>query len=809
MRNSLLLLALLPMQFLLAQGPGSQQPKSPGVLAKIVDPDNHPLPYATLALYTLPDTTLVNGNTSNEQGMVFVEAQPGAYIGKVTFLTFKPTWTDVFNVPAQGVARLGQITMQPDTKSLEEVVVAEERSDMQLQLDKRVYNVAKDPVNVGKNAQEILDNIPSVTVDVEGNVALRGSQNVRILIDGKPSGMMMSGPDALRQLQGSQIESIEVITNPSARYDAEGEVGIINIVLKKDKAKGLNGSLDANTGWPHRHGIGLNVNYRKNWFNLFGSAGVNYRKSPGTGYSYSEFNLPDTSFAYERIRERTRGGLGTNFRLGADFYLNEHNTITASASYDYDNDNNSSTLTYRDLDGQGNLLQEVIRTEDENELEHDIEMNLNYRKTFPQKDREWTIALQQIVRDDTELADLEESVQGSLGEGTLQRSSNTEDQRNWLFQTDYVHPFHEKGKFETGGKATLRVIDNDYSVEEEQSNGEWEPLPGFNSRFLYYENIYAAYVMAGDQFGKWQIQLGLRSEYSDITTEIRDIDSVNSRKYIGFFPSANVNYQFSDNSTLQLSYSRRINRPWFRALLPFFGFSDSRNLFSGNPNLQPEYTHSMEAGYLRTFDKGSVLGSVYYRYRTQVTERITTVDSITGITRILPVNLAEENNFGLEFNFNYRPYRWWTLNVNGNFYRAITEGSYEGQDLSRDTYTWSTRGMTRFTVWKKLDLQGTFMYRGPQETTQGRSKGLYGIDLAASKDILKGNGTITLSVRDLLNSHKWRWITDTPEYYSENEFQWHSRQITLNFNYRLNQKKQRGRNGQNGGQMENMDDMGM
>ncbi len=786
-------------------GAGQQRYAGPAIVGRIVDAQDEPVPYATVAIYAAGDSSLVDGVTSGPNGFFLAKVPAGKYYLTITFLSYQPQTISGIEV-TDAPYRVGKITLQANSQALDEVVVQGERAEMELKLDKRVFNVSKDPNNLGLNASELLDNLPSVTVDVDGNVALRGSQNVRILINGKPSGIVGTTTDALRQLQGSMIESIEVITNPSARYEAEGDVGIINIVLKKQKKQGFNGSVDVNAGYPENFGAGINMNWRKDWINFFTNYNITYRNSPGRGYSLQTFDLPDSTFSYERIQDRSRGGLRNNIQLGSDMYLNDKNVITTSVFYRVSDGLNESLLTYNDYGATGQLLRNVERTDIEEEFSHDLEIALNYTKTFDQKDRKWTIDLQRNISDDTEESDLNEfATNDPTYPEIVQRSYNEEDQRTWLFQTDYVHPFGENGQFEMGARSTIRVIENIFVVEQKENGDGFAPLPGFDNEFIYNEAIHAGYVQAGNKFGDISVQAGLRGEYTDLSTELVKTQETNPRSYFNLFPSANLGYEFGQGNTLQLSYSRRINRPRFRSLLPFFGFSDSRNFFSGNPDLNPEFAHSFEMNYLKYMKKGSIFASVYYRYRTDVIDRITTVDS-NGFTRIFPVNLATEDNFGIELTGSYRPVKWWSINGSVNFYRAITSGNYEDLELFRDTYTWTARGMSKWTIAKEYDLQATVFYRAPQETTQGRSLSLTSLDLTVARDILQGNGTISFRVSDVFNSRKWRWQIDTPEYQFDSEFQWRVRQFMLNFNYRINQKKQRGRGGRGDFDAE---DMGM
>jgi len=775
----------------------TQTNNTASISGTVTDDRGNPIPFASVVLYKQSDSSMVNGTASNNDGEFSIQANPGSYYLLATFLSYKMKVVDNIQLNQKGV-HLGKLILLQESTTLGDVSITAQKSEMELKLDKRIFHVGKDLANTGSNGAEILDNVPSVSVDVDGNVSLRGSEGVRILIDGKPSGLMgVNSADALRQLQGNMIDRVEIITNPSARYDAEGEVGIINIILKKERRKGFNGSLQITGGYPDNYKGGFSLNYRKKSINFFTSYGLSYRKTPGSGYSWQEFSK-DSTYKSDRVRDHTRGGLSNNLRIGTDFFLDKYNTLTVSGLYRVSTGTNDALIIYNDFDSKDQLTQTVTRDEDEEESKQNIETTFSYKKTYSKKDKEWTVDIKWMQSDDSESGNLIETNTRRILP-VNQRTSNTEDEKNWLFQTDYVEPLGKNFRFETGAKSTIRTINNAYKVELQGKDKSWTSVEAYDNHFIYDEEIYAGYLILSKQAKKFSIQLGLRAEFSDITTELKNTNVLHNREYFGMFPSLHFSFKVDSSNTLQLSYSRRLTRPRFWHLLPFFGFSDNRNFFSGNPDLKPEYTHSLEMGYLKYFENGSLLSSVYYRYRSGVIERITAVDS-TGYTRRFPINLSFQNAFGIEFDINYQIVKWWQLNGSFNFYQAITEGNYNGEEYGSDTYSWRARGSTKITFFKKVNSQISIRYRAPRETTQGRSLASYSVDVGISMEILKKKGTISINVKDLFNTRKHRSITENiPDYYSESEFQWRSRQILLSFNYRINQKKKRSRSYQNGG----------
>lgn len=773
------------------QGTGAQFLLS----GKIMDTENAVVPFGNAAVYNALDSVLVTGAVSDAEGRFEVGVKPGSYYLRITFLSYEDKVIPGVTV-TNGDINLGTIVLNPSTDVLDEVIVQGEKYAVELQLDKRVFNVSQDLSNIGANAADILGNLPSISVDIDGAVSLRGSENVTIWINGRPSSLTSRDPDALRKLQGNMIERVEVITNPSSRYDAAGEVGIINIILKKNQEKGVNGSFMVNGGVPEMYGGSYSINYRNRKTNLFSSYGIDYRQSPGKGTSYQEYTSADTSFAYVQNNDRTRGGLSHNFMVGMDYFLNDQNSLTGTFLFNPSNGVNRATTEYLDYDEDGDLTNTTIRTETEKEDEENVELSLNYKKEFKGAGRLLTADFQWIRSVDNESTDYSQAV--NAGNVTLQRAVNNANETNWLFQSDYIHPLSKDTKLEGGIKTTTRTIKNDFSLEEQDDELNWIPFDAFTNNMVYTERIHAIYIMANTKFNKLALQGGLRGELSDITTELIATNQVNKQDYFNLFPSAGLSFEFKKDNTLQFTYSYRISRPDFRNLLPFSDFRDPRVYFVGNPNLRPEYTNSYDLGYLLNWNTGSILSSVYYRHRTDVIQRITDPPE-NGVAQVIPINLAEENAYGVEFNLSFSVQDWWKINSSSNFFRAITEGVYKDEVLYSDTYTWTNRTTSKMTFYKSLDFQVSYNYRAPRVRPQGEDLSIYSIDLGLARDVLNGKGTVTAGVRDLMNSRKRRTIVDTQGYYSNSEFQWRARQFTVTFTYRLNREKEKQNNRSGGG----------
>ena len=748
-----------------------------------------PIPFASISIFQQGDSVATKTRTSSLEGAFTLTLEPNEYILYVRFFSFQTKTIPNINLIDNDID-LGDVVLEPEAKQLDEVVIITEKNQMKLELDKRVYNVKENLTNAGANATDVLENIPSVSVDVDGNISLRGSENVQVLIDGKPSGLVGSDLAGLTQIQGSMIERVEIITNPSSRYDAQGGAGIINIVLKKEREKGLNANFEVATGYPHKHQISTNLNYRTKTFNVFAGVGVYYRRTPGVGNSFQTFNEDDSIFYYQKDNERIRSDKGYNIQLGSDIFINKKNTLTVSSVYKQSAGDNLSSNSYTDFDENRIFVEQSLREENELEEESLIEGSIRHEKTFKKKNHTWTNYVKVIESRDNENSEITQTYSLTPDSLLNQFSDNLEQEFNFLAQSDYVQPISENGRIEAGVKSSIRVVENNFAVTQLTATGQEAILPAFNNDFTYEENIHAAYTQYGNKYKKLSYQLGLRSEYSDITTTLVRTNEVNNRSYLNFFPSVFLSTPIDSNSTLQWSYSRRISRPRSRHFVPFYNFNDNRNLRTGNPNLNPEYTNSFDVSYLSYLDKGSFLASMYYRHSTGVIQRITISDSV-GITQTLPVNLATEHAVGMELTANYDFTTWWKTSASLNVFNTKIIGDYDDFVLDRNALGWRGQFSSKIDLYKKTTFQAMFNYLSPQNTPQGRRKSIASLDLALSKDVLSGRGTLVFSVRDVFNSRKWRRVVDAPTYYLESDYLRSRRQFMLTFTYHINPPKRK------------------
>ncbi|MEO9870553.1 TonB-dependent receptor [Ekhidna sp.] len=807
------LFVVLLSAFIITYGQANKNYAAPNysIKGKLIKSGTHlPVEFATVSIFSESDSTLSTGGLTDATGIFNVPVKPGSYYIRIQFMGFKDVMiSNVVISKANPIYETGNIQFQENETLLEEVVIQAERTQMEMTLDKKVFNIGKDLSNLGGSATDILDNLPSVQVDVEGNVSLRGSENVRILIDGKPSGLVgLSSNDALRQLNSNLVESVEVITNPSARYDAEGLAGIINIILKKDKKNGVNGSFQVNTGLPDNHGGSINLNFRRNWINFFTNFGINYRRNNGGGSSdQTFFDSPEkTTAVLQTIRDRShdRGGLSYSSRFGSDIYLNEFNSITLSFLYRFSDENNETRLIYDDFYPQSGADSISFRNDDEGEGDENLEYALNYTRNFERKGQKLTFDFQYQNNNEQESSDLIETIGASAADQSpilFQKANTDEIEERYMIQSDYIHPFGKNGKMELGTRYTDRLVGNNYLVTERNEAGIYEVDSSFSNEFEYEEDVLAVYGIVGNKINKVSWQLGLRFEQTRLITFQKTDDNRNVQNYGNFFPSAFLTYQMTESQAVQASYSRRISRPRGRSLNPFTSISDSRNFWLGNPTLQPEFTDSYELGYLLNTQSSSFYTGIYYRHTEGGVQRLRNTNE-EGVTFTRPYNVSTEDAYGVEVNISKDFADWYRVSGNVNFYRSIVpSGSVIfGEEIltfnGAEATTLTSRVSNNFKFKKLFDAQINVNYRAPRNTVQGRTLSITSVDIGMSRDVLKGNGTLAFNVSDLFNSRKYRSEISNERSFQISEFQRRTTTATLSFTYRLNQKKQRSRDGE-------------
>ncbi|WP_162427848.1 TonB-dependent receptor domain-containing protein [Pontibacter pudoricolor] len=780
-----------------------------------------PVGFANVVLLTASDSSLVTGATSDIEGKFILDRVPmGRFVLRVSMVGYPTKFVSNINVtPASATVSLGIISLKPTSTQLGEIEVITERELVQYDLDKKVVNVSQDIAAQSGSVAEVMQNLPSVNVDIDGNVSMRGSENVTILIDGKRSALSNL---TLDQIPANLIESIELITNPSSKYNPEGTSGIINLVMKKEKKPGFHGSASVTAGTYDNYNTSLNLNYRYFKWSLNGGYDFRQRTRPGESTSTTEDYYFDDNGRRDSISYRLQNGtrnstdISHNFRFGTDYYLTPKITLSTSAIYRFGNDEGRNSNRYAFLDENRLQRRGSLRNATELEDEKAVDLTLGYRQVFERKGQELTADIIYNTNADDEVSRFTETDLLTSDMPQVQKTLVDDKNKEFEAKADYVHPISENSNFETGFRSTFERLDEDArSFDLDNATNQMVYNSKISNHFVYDEMVHAVYANYNNKFKTISYQLGLRAEQTYTTTDLRTPTELNpngkvsDNNYFSLFPTLFITNDFDDNNKVQFSYSRRINRPRSRFLNPFEDQSDIYNVRFGNPELKPEFVNSLELGYLRYMGDASFNGTFFYRHTTDEIERFRTPtkvivnkDTIPG-TEVTFLNLASNASYGVELGANYPVTNWWKLNASISGFMTELNTTQNDTELSSSQVSWNTKLNSTMTVWKNMDIQLSGFYRAPTADIQGRMEQMFSADLGVKKDVLKKNGTISLRVSDLFNTRQFNFLSFGPEFRTESENRRQSRIIYLGFTYRLNsedsQRNRRQQDEQNGG----------
>lgn len=588
------------------------------------------VPYATVVVYKNGSKEIVSGATSDDNGNFSLYTKASDFYVEISFMGYK---TKVLNnlSAVNNKINLGVISLSQDNLALEEVVVTGEVSKTVFKLDKRVFNVGSDISSTGASALEVLGNVPSVNVSIEGEISLRGSTGVQILINGKPSVLADESSNALGTLTADMIESIEVITNPSAKYEASGTAGILNIILKKEEKEGWNGSISANTGTPDNHSMGISLNRRTEKFNLFTQMGVGYRSLPRDNRAINT-NLISNEEIFSN-GTAYRDEMFYNITLGTDYHINERNVLTLSGNFAYEIEDQPSETNFKFFDSNNTLVSSWLRNETTEATNPKYQYEFNYKKEF-KNSKEHTLQLSALGSffGKEQSSQFTNSTLSGEDPDSDQQTETEFQQAEYTFKADYTNPITTEYTLEAGAQYVINDVGNDYEVRD-FINGNYVTNPNLTNNFEYDQKVLGVYITGAYELEKWGVKLGLRVENTDLSTWLTNTNAYNSRNYIDYFPSLHTSYKINDNVSLQAGYSKRIFRPRLWDLNPFFNIRNNFNIRRGNPNLQPEYTDSYELTGIYKIGKASFSSSIYHKYTTEVVERVSTfIDNVTTTT---------------------------------------------------------------------------------------------------------------------------------------------------------------------------------
>ena len=810
------MIKLFPILFLLvcisqSYGQRGKAPSKITINGIVIDKETQqPLEYTTISLLSDKRPNQVQGGLTGANGKFSFSVFPGIYDIKIEYIGFEPY--TLSKVELKASKDFGQISLLISENLLEGVEVMAEKTEVEIRLDKRIYNVGKDLTVRGGSVADVLDNVPSVSVDVEGNVALRGNDNVRILINGKPSGLVgISGPQGLQQLPAESIEKVEVITSPSARYGAEGTAGILNIILKKQELLGLNGNFTINGGFPRRYGGSATVNLRKEKFNIFTTNSTNNSLSIGKVFNDNEyFNGTDPSTFLEEIRRPERENNSIFSSLGVEIYLKEKTSLILGGFIRTEGGDDYTKNEIKEFDKNRLIITQSDRIELEEDDDKSHQFNINFDSELDEEGQKITATFQYEESDENESANIENSTLIPVkGKKSLEKLIEYQSEKRILFQADYVLPIDKETQFEFGYRGSFSNQGTDYNVYLFDNN-QFNLDNNLSNELIYKEHINALYTQYGKKMKDFSFLFGLRMEDSKITVDQRSTNDYNQKNYTEFFPTVNLSYEFKETESIILGYSRRISRPRGRYLNPFPSRSSVANFFQGNADLNPSYSNTIDLGYLKRWDKFTLNGSVYFQKATSV---FTFVGEESGETAVIsgdlnnpndpanplvevpiiirnPINLAENNRTGVEFTLSYSPSRKSRFFANFNLYNSETIGEYKGESLDATNLSWFSRVNSKITLPGDIDWQMRVYYSGPRITAQSRSEPMLYVSGALSKDVFKDKGTISFRVSDLFNTGMRESVTTTNTFRNYGIYRRGTPTFILSATYRLNQKKE-------------------
>jgi outer membrane receptor for ferrienterochelin and colicin len=808
-----LLFAVAPIQSAFAQQFGNRgeggrsggQMPSTQISGSVLDAETgESIPSASVAVWSVRDSSLTTGAISDADGAFLIEGlRPGRYYVRVSFVGYiTEEISDVALRPGSWAADLGTIELMADAQMLDEVIVEERREFMEVGIDRTVYNTRDQLVSAGGDASQVLEEIPSVEVDIDGNISLRGNQNVAILLNGRPTSM--TGEALITFLQGlpaTSVDRVEVIPNPSAKYEPDGMSGILNIVLRKDQDLGFGGSLTAGGGTQESYNVGGSLNFIQGKFSSFVNYGFRHSMRNSTGDRWQENRFADPLTVIDEDDRGERGGESHNLSTSIDYSMSDKNVLSLATRLSVRGGDQDGLNAYRLLDANEILMSSYDRTR----LGDRTDLNQDYRLTFSRIVSPGTHELQIEARYEKEDEDdknsyVEDGLRfGAFGDGTdpfIQRSTQGENSGERSLQLDYSRPLGN-GKLEAGYRGSIDLLDSRFEVEtfDHGLNAYMIDARRTNT-FDYRQNIQAAYGIVQQSFGPFATQVGLRYEQARTTFDLTTTNDRYENDYNNFFPSAFLTWELSRSETgwkqIKFSYSKRVNRPRIWSLNPFNDDLDPYSRREGNPYLEPEYTHAMEGSYIHFAGPVSVTFTPYYR---KTNNRIQWHEFINdqGVSITTFRNFDSSDSWGLESIGTLRLSD--RLNAFGSFnaFRMQTDGSNVESGLGNDAWGWSTRANATLSVREGLSVQLSWFYRAPMDIENGRIGAFSRVSFGARQQLLNERATLSLQVRDPFDMMQFNITRETTRFYQESIRSFNARQVNLSLTYNFGRQRQQRR----------------
>lgn len=778
----------------------SELPKPGVVKGKVVDQTtNEPLPYVNIAVKDF-DNKIITGGITDENGNFTIKKIPkGKSYVEIQYIGYKAHKANIEISIKKKTVELGTIQLLESTAQLDEVVVRAEISTVVQKVDRKVVNVGKDLTAAGTTASELLNNVQSISVDSQtGAISLRGNSNVRILVDGRPTNIPTA--QLLRQIPSTSIKSVELITNPSAKYNPDGMSGIINIILNKNANTGFNGSIDTGVTAGHyvRYNASANANYKTGKVNFFG----NYGHNSGDNYNYGFVSRPGVNLQDFIFVNNNNSNL---IKFGADVYLNDKNTLSFYTTQNWFDGLASGRALISD--GNGNALINAPNTQNNNIPTGTY--NVNYKIDFAKKGHNLEFEATYSNTNGENLLDNRNKLQNS-GDFDYQvfnyYNNILNDRSNTQVNLDYTNPISDKEKIELGVEYRTDETDNTNLTNQQiytfDNNNNISGVSDLGSSdFSFERGIYSAYANYGATFKKVTMQLGARFEsfqvdgtfrrYTDETKNTLSATEVVDQDLFNVYPSAFFTYSPSQKNQWQLSYSRRIDRPGIQQVNPIREWSTPLVVSVGNANLRPQFTNSYELNYTRQIKGGNITVGTFYRKINDVISRITNVDPANPtVGQILTfTNFSDTDAYGVEFSANFKLNKWWRVNSSMDYYSQEQFGNINNTvtnptQLTVQNNVFNARISNSIKATKNLRLQLFYMYRGGQRDIQWDVEPMWMMNFGASWIVLKGKGTVNFRVNDIFRGMNFTFNSANP-FVQNGKFQWESHTAFLGFNYRF------------------------
>jgi outer membrane receptor protein involved in Fe transport len=752
-------------------------PVSGSIKGKVIEASgNVPVEYATVTLYSAKDSIMIDGVITNSEGnFEFKKLNTGEYNIIVRFMGFRKVFIAGINISdSKPLADVGTVSLRAEATDLNEVEIVGQAPLVEYKIDRKVVNVDQQLQAQGGTAVDVLERVPSIKTDLDGNVALRGSTSFTVLIDGKPS--ILTGSDALNQIPASTIDKIEIITNPSAKYDPDGTAGIINIITKKNTLKGLSGIVNLSAGTSPDYSGSLLLNYRTKKTSL--SFGVDYGNRNMTGYrnSYRESFLSDTSFL-QTTNKNKMGRQSTSLKAGIDYSLSAKNTLTLEGNYRFfEMTRNGNTKNEEWLSTDVNR-QNYLTNNGENGKHPTYQLTLRDDHKFNKPGTELTTSLTFDQGDDKSddktfqfLTD--KDWQDTLGVLYDYKTNTTEFEREIDGDVDFEHSFTGKDKLEAGFQLRMELNDMDYHYYNyDSASVSWIEDMLQSNRYKFFNNIYAVYGTYSTEFNKLGLKAGLRAEYTD-----RNLDQITGKaeypyRKFDVYPSLYLTYYLPYNQQVQLSYSKRVNRPHGGMLNPYVYFSDAFNSFSGNPYLEPEFSHALEFNYQKYFGYSFLTVETYYRLTNNKMTRVQKLND-QGVMEMTMANIDSDRSLGIEMNGNIQVNSWFTINPIATIYDYKLNqdaNSSDSTDATKSSTNWNASIEFAANMKSNTRIRLNGNYDSPTVTVDGTRKGIFYVGFSARQDFLDKNLSLTLNIRDVLNSRKMKSTSEAYNYYATSE----------------------------------------